>query len=70
MSALERFLTLTGSLVTDLRPFVHHLYTLSLGGLEGSKSISLAEFFVVSTPGSEIGHGGEGAGAEVFDQAG
>ena len=31
MSALERFLTLTGSLVTDLRPFVHHLYTLSLG---------------------------------------
>ena len=39
-------------------------------GLEGSKSISLADFFVVSTPGGEIGHGGEGAGAEVFDQAG
>ena len=38
-------------------------------GLEG-KSISLAEFFVVSTPGGEIGHGGEGAGAKVFDQAG
>ena len=31
MSALERFLTLTGSLGTDLRPFVDHLYTLSLG---------------------------------------
>ena len=30
MSALERFLTLTGSLVTDFRPFVHHLYTNSL----------------------------------------